>query len=120
MALITANQRQNAIAKEQTALKTTWAKVISDLTRETDLLIKLVAWKNKKFLDGSGDFDAEDMTLLAAKSNTVITKLNANIAKLEEIAEIPDVDLAVYATNNDAFIAKYGVDVADFDKRYQV
>ena len=38
---------------------------------------------------------------------------------LAEIGAIPDVDLAVYATNNNQYIADNNIDVVDYDKRYQ-
>ncbi len=119
MAKITANQRQNKISTDQTRIQASWATASSTINRLTLELKEYAAWKNFNYLNGNNDFDAEDIASLNAQFNGIYSELQANMVLLAEIGAIPDVDLAVYATNNNQYIADNNIDVVDYDKRYQ-
>lgn len=119
MAKITANQRANAIAADQTKIQKEWTGVSSTINRLTLELKEYAAWKNKQFLEGN-DFDADDMTALNSQFTAIAGELQANMALIAEVGAIPNADLAIYKTNNDTYIANNSINVVEYDKRYQV
>jgi len=120
MAKITASQRQNAIATDQTTIKKEWARAASTINRLTLELKQFAAWKNDNFLNPNSDFDADDMATLNAQFITDYSALQSNMAELAVIGAIPHADLDIYKTNNDKYILDNNIDVIDYDKRYQV
>lgn len=120
MAKITAAQRQVAIAADQAKIQKEWAAASSAISRLTLELKEYAAWKNYNYLNGNSDFDAEDIETLNNQFLTVYSELQANIALLTDIGSIPNEDLDVYKTNNDNYIAENNINVAEYDKRYQV
>lgn len=120
MAKITATQRQTAIAVDQTKIQKEWASASSTINRLTEELKKYAAWKNYNYLNGNSDFDAEDIATLNTQFHAIVSELQSNMLLIAEIGAIPNADLAVYESNNNQYIADNGIDVADYDKRYQV
>lgn len=120
MAKVTANQRANAIAADQTKIQSEWARVSSTVNKLTLELKEYAAWKNFHYLNGNSDFDAEDMATLNAQFNSIYTDLQVNMGLLAEIGAIPDADLAIYEANNNQYIVDNNINVEDYDKRYQV
>ena len=120
MAKVTANQRANAIATDQTKIQSEWARASSTINKLTLELKQYAAWKNFHYLNGNNDFDAEDMTTLNTQFNSIYTDLQANMVLLAEIGAIPNADLAIYEANNNQYIADNNINVEVYDKRYQV
>lgn len=120
MAKITANQRANAIAEDQTKKQKEWLSLASTFNRLTLELKEYAVWKNYHFLNGNNDFDAEDIATLNAQFTSIYSSLQANMATLGDIGAIPNADLAVYEANNNQYIADNSIDIAEYDKRYQV
>lgn len=121
MAKITANQRQNLIATDQTKIQKEWSRVSSTINKLTSELKQYAAWKNFNYLNGNNDFDADDMATLNAQFTSIALELQANMVLIAEIGDIPDADDAVYESNNNQYIADNPeIDVVDYDKRYQV
>lgn len=120
MAKITANQRQNSIATDQTKIQKEWAQASSTINRLTLELKQYAAWKNFNYLNGNNDFDADDIATLNNQFTAVYLELQSNMLLLAEIGAIPNADLAVYEANNNQYISDNGLDVAEYDKRYKV
>lgn len=120
MAKITANQRANLIAADQTKAQKDWAAAASTINRLTLELKEYAAWKNHNYLNGKSDFDSEDIETLNNQFLEVFGSLQANMATLTDIGAIPNADLAIYEANNNQYIADNSIDVNEYDKRYQV
>jgi hypothetical protein len=121
MAKITANQRANAIAADQTKIQKEWAAASSTINRLTLELKEYAAWKNYNYVNGNSDFDKEDIDTLNAQFLAIFTELQANMVLLGEIGNIPNNDVGLYEANNNAYIAANpSIDVIEYDKRYQV
>lgn len=120
MAKITANQRQNSIAADQTKIQKEWSRASSTINKLTLELKEYAAWKNFNYLNGNNDFDADDISTLNAQFTKIYTELQVNMVLLAEIGNIPDDDLKIYEVNNDQYIADNNIDVVEYDKRYQV
>ena len=120
MAKITANQRQNSIASDQTKIQKEWSNASSTINKLTLELKQYAAWKNYHYLNGNNDFDAEDIQTLNNQFTSVYLELQSNMLLLAEIGAIPNADLAIYEANNNQYITDNNIDVADYDKRYQV
>lgn len=115
---------------EQERIATAWARIVSDLTKETDILVRYTAWKNDNYLQNFADdgelIDTEDMVNLNTEATLLYQGLAQNMTKLADIFAIPEdsfsdlnaVNATKLQTNNDAFISKYNIDIADWDSRY--
>ncbi len=120
MAKITAIQRETAIAADQAKIQKEWASTSSSINRLTLELKEYAAWKNYNYLNGNSDFDAEDMATLNAQFQAIVSELQSNMILIAEIGAIPNADLATYETNNNQYILDNGINIAEYDKRYQV
>lgn len=120
MAKITANQRQNKIAADQTKIQKDWASASSTINRLTLELKEFASWKNNNYLNDGGDFDKDDIDSLNAQFIAIYTELQSNMVLLAGIGAIPSEDLSVYKANNDQYITDNAIDIIRYDKRYQV
>lgn len=118
MAIATKNSRLNKISTEYESLAKTWASLASQLNTNTELLKKFAAWRNEMFLTDSGDVDVEDMVVYRTTFNELFSSLAANFMVLQELNDMPASTPEEFKASNDAFIAKYGIDIAEFDKRF--
>jgi len=119
MAIVTAAQRTKKIADEQETIQKSWARIASDIQRETDLLKQFAAWKNDNFINNKGDLDIEDMDAIHNQFSELFSALSANMSILNDVGNLRDANIEVFKTNNDAFIASHNIDIHEFDKRYQ-
>jgi hypothetical protein len=114
-----ASRRRRKHDQEQEQISTAWAKLASDLTRETDRLVQYAPWKNDQFLGGKDLVDADDMSYMNQEGLVLYQILTQNMAKVQEAFGIINMeDLVDMKAKNDAFIAKHSVNIDEWDKRY--
>ena len=119
MAIVTKNSRLNKINAEYDQLSSTWTNVADVMNRNLLQLKNFAAWRNKMFIDNSGDIDVEDMQAYKAQFDEIFAKIMPTFVVLNELNTMPGEPPATFESANNDFIAKYGLDVVEYDKKFK-
>lgn len=119
MAIVTKNSRLNKINAEYENLSRAWTNIADVMTRELPNLKNFAAWRNEMFLTDSGDIDIEDMAEYKAQFDAIFGKLVPSMIVLNELNDMASNPPEQFKVDNDAFIAKYGLNMAEYDKKFK-
>lgn len=118
MAIATKNSRLNKVNQEYDRLSVAWNNVADAMTRELPQLKNFAAWRNEMFLTNSGDIDQDDMAEYRAQFDAIFAKLAPVFMVLNELNDMTGVPPEQFKAENDAFIAKYNINLVEYDKKF--
>ena len=106
-------KRAANIDADFTAIEKSYAKIASDLKRETDILMQHTGWMHDNIIGEKGDIDVLDRADFNATFEPVFSSIQAELSKMAECYAVYDDNPTVYAQNLADFIAKYPLSAPD-------
>tara|TARA_R110000824_G_scaffold244196_1_gene432929 strand:- start:1053 stop:1418 length:366 start_codon:yes stop_codon:yes gene_type:complete len=100
-----ATKRANAINKDFESLEKTAASVVSNLVAQTSVAKLLIVFLHDNLLNSKGDLSEGDRVDTRNALVPLYTQIQGSLVEMESLFNIYDVDLAVWQSNLDSYLA---------------